>query len=81
MTIVDFTIVNVALGVRASAMKAGFARLWNIPASARRAGIRVILGRPGGRLRIHDRALLDIAARHPLHEPFRSAHPRLGAPR
>jgi hypothetical protein len=23
----------------------------------------------------------DIAARHPLHEPLRNGHPRLGAPR
>jgi hypothetical protein len=112
MTIVDLTIVNVALptigvklhfpqsdlqwvvtaygltfggflllGGRAPAVEAGSARLWNIPAPARRARIRLILGQPGARLRIHDHAVPDIAARHPLHEPLRNGHPRLGAPR
>ena len=112
MTIVDLTIVNVALptigvqlhypqsdlqwvvtayglifggflllGGRAPAVKARSARLWNIPAPARRARIRLILGQAGERLRIHDHAVPDIAARHPLHEPLRSGSPRLGARR
>jgi hypothetical protein len=51
------------------------------PHPARRARIRSILGQPGARLRIHDHAVPDIAARHPLHKPLRTGHPRLGAPR
>jgi len=112
MTIVDLTIVNVALptigvklpfpqsdlqwvviayglifggflllGGRVPAMKAGSAHLWNTPAPARRARIRLILGPAGERLRIHDHAVPDIAARHPLHDPLRSDSARLGARR
>jgi hypothetical protein len=69
------------LGERAPAVEAGSARPWNIPALARRARIRLIVGQSGERPRIRDHAVPGMATRHPLHKPLSKGHPRPGSPR